>query len=169
MKTITTWFNKLNGKTEWDNPDKLRDAISILKDGRYVVEIKEVSHQRSLEQNNAMWAIPYAYYMHALTELGYFKDPSKQQIHEWAMHYCLPEDYKERIKAEWTALEPMVDIKTGELFKTAYRLTSTKMSTKDAMNYYENLQNFYAENLSSGSEDQIPDPDKNYKTKNNHK
>jgi hypothetical protein len=38
------------------------------------------------------------------------------------------------------------------------------MTTKDAMNYYENMQNFYAEWFAKDENDQIPDPRKDWKT-----
>jgi hypothetical protein len=106
------------------------------------------------------------YFKQALEETGNLKNPSDKQVHEWCMHHCLPEDYKERIRNEWNEQTEMIDIKTGEIFKTAFRLTSTKMSRIDAMNYYENMQQFYLENMSSGREkDFIPDPDPEWKNK----
>ena len=168
MKKLSTWFDVLeNGQKDIFKRDEFQEAVKGLKPGRYIYSIEKVENIRSKEQNNALWGIPYMYYERVLVELGHFKDPSKKQIHEWCMHYCLPEDYKERVKKEYDQEPALVDLKTGELFKSSFRLTTTKMSTRDAMNYYENLQNFYAENLSSGEEDQIPDPDKNWKDKLN--
>ncbi len=169
-KKTETWFDKSGDKKTWENLPEYKKLIDLLPDGRYIVRIEKVQNNRSLEQNNSIWAIPYKYFMKALTESGQLHEPSKQQVHEWCMHYCLPEDYKERIMADWKAIEPLADILTGELFKTAFRLTTTKMKTTDAMIYYENMQNFYAEHLSSGNEkDVIPDPDKNWKNKKNSK
>ena len=166
MKKIQTWFDVLpNGKKDIFKRDEFQNSINNLKQGRYLYIVEKIENIRSLEQNNAMWAIPYIYFEHALIEIGQFKNPSKQQIHEWCMHYCLPEDYKERIRKEWEEQEPLVDILTGELFKTSFRLTTTKMTTIDSIHYYEAMQSFYAEHLSSGSDDQIPDPDKNWKNK----
>jgi len=168
MNKIETWFEKWGDKITWENFDDYKQRLKELPSGRYIQKTEKVFNNRSLEQNNAMWAIPYKYFEQALTESGQLHDPSKNQIHEWAMHYCLPEDYKERIKAEWTAQEPLTDIRSGELFKTAFRLTSTRMTTVDAMNYYRNMQDFYAEYFSSGKEkDVIPGPVKNYKDKTN--
>lgn len=163
---ITIWFDVFEkGKKVIFNRDKFQDAINNLKPGRYLYTIEKVQNIRSLEQNNAMWAIPYKFFEHSLIEAGQLQNPSKQQVHEWCMHYCLPEDYKERIKKEWDEQPAMVDIRTGELFKTAFRLTTTKMTTVDAMHYYENMQNFYAEWFSKDENNQIPDPDKNWKNK----
>lgn len=164
MNKIETWFDKWGDEITWENIEDYKLRLRELPSGRYVQRTEKVYNNRSLEQNNAMWAIPYKYFDQALTETGQLHNPSKQQVHEWAMHYCLPEDYKERILAEWKAQEPLVDIRSGELFKTAFRLTTTKMSTVDAMHYYENMQNFYAEYFSSGKEkDVIPNPVKDWK------
>ncbi len=168
MSKIETWFDKWGKDLKWENLIEYKRLIEELPSGRYIVTIEKVFNNRSREQNNSIWAIPYKYFKQALINSGEFVNPSKQQIHEWAMHYCLPEDYKERIKLQWKEQEPLVDLRTGELFKTAFRLTTTKMTTVDAMHYYENMQNFYAEYLSSGDEkDVIPAPDKDWKKKNN--
>lgn len=165
MKKITTWVDVFDdGKKDIFNRDEFQGAIKNLKPGRYTYTIEKIENKRSLEQNNAMWGIPYLFFEQALVEAGQLQNPSKQQIHEWCMHYCLPNDYKERIKREWDEQIALVDIRTGELFKTAFRLTTTKMTTKDAMNYYENMQNFYAEWFAKDENDQIPDPRKDWKT-----
>jgi hypothetical protein len=164
MNKIETYFDKTGNVLKWENLDEYKKAIHNLPFGRYIVRIEKVFNKRSLEQNNAIFGIPYKYFEKVLTESGQLHNPSKQQIHEWCLHYCLPEDYKERIKQEWKDQEPLVDIRTGELFKTAFRLTSTKMTTVDAMTYYRNMQDFYAEFFSNGDEkDVIPDPIKGYK------
>jgi hypothetical protein len=82
------------------------------------------------------------------------------------MHYCLPDDYKERLKEGWNNTKPLIDIRTGELFKSAFRLTTKKMTTIDASNYYANMQKFYAEYFASGKpDDMIPDPIHDFKKK----
>ena len=76
----------------------------------------------------------------------------------------LPNDYRERIFEKWKLKEGMVNLRTGEIYKTPFRLTTTKMSKKDSNNYYEAMQNGYAMDFSSEDEnDQIPDPKKNWK------
>jgi hypothetical protein len=156
---IQTWIIVSDGKKEVHEKEKFQESLNSLKDGQYIYTVEEVCNTRSLDQNNAIWGIPYLFFTRALVEMGHFKNPSKEQIHEWCMYHCLPEDYKERIKKEWEDSLSMVDMKTGELFKTPFRLTTKKMTTTDAINYYSNLQQFYAEKLASGSEeDYIPDP-----------
>lgn len=161
---LTTWFDVFkDGTKQIHEKDKFKNAFDNLEPGRYIYIVEKQLNKRSLEQNNAMWAIPYLYFENSLVEAGQLQNPSKQQVHEWCMHYCLPEDYKERIRKEYDAQEPLVDIRTGELFKPSFRLTTTKMSTVDAMHYYENMQNFYAEWFAKDEKDQIPDPIKNWK------
>lgn len=165
ISKIKDHFDIINSKAYYTDRDKFLYLFKNLQDGRYIHTIELVKNIRSKEQNNAMWGIPYMYFERALIETGNYQNPSKDQIHQFCMHHCLPEDYKERIKKEWEDEPAMIDMKTGEMFKKAFRLTTTKMKTTDAMNYYTNMQNFYAENLSSGADDQIPDPDPDYKNK----
>lgn len=160
MSSIETYFTITAGKAKYADVEALRNAVSALPDGRYLNKIEKVTNARSLEQNNSIWGIPYQYFKRALTESGNYKDISKLQIHEFCMHHCLPADYKERILNEWKADPGMTDLNTGEIFKAAFRLTTTKMKTIDAMHYYENIQQFYSEWFSSGEPgDVIPDPD----------
>jgi len=166
MNKIETWFDKWGDEITWENIEDYKIQLKELPSGRYIQRTEKVYNNRSLEQNNAMWAIPYKYFESALIEAGIFKNPSKPDIHTWCMVQCLPSDYKQRIFEEWQAKEPIVNYKTFETYKEPFRLTTTKMKTTDSMHYYENLQMFYAENFSTGEEkDFIPDPKKDWKKK----
>jgi len=163
---IESYFYISSGVPNYNDKDKFKRAIAELPDGFYTHVIESAGKIRTVKQNNSMWGIPYIYFKRALHESGNYANISNQQVHEFCMHHCLPEDYKERIRTEWIDSPGMVDMKTGEVFKSAFRLTTTKMTTKDAMNYYEILQQFYAEWFSSGQDDDvIPDPDPDYKKK----
>lgn len=167
VKEITTWFDKQGDKITYEDLSKFKLLIKSLSDGRYINHIERIENIRSREQNNAMWAIPYLFFKAALIEAGILKDPSKNDVHKWCMVNFLPSDYKQRIFEEWQNIEPIVNYKTFETYKDPFRLTTTRMKTTDAMHYYENMQLFYAENFSTGFEnDMIPDPDPDYKKKN---
>ena len=166
MNRIETYFDKTGNVLKWENLEEYKKLINELPFGRYVVRIEKVYNNRSLEQNNSIWAIPYKYFESALIEAGIFKDPSKHDVHQWCMVQCLPSDYKQRIFEEWQKVEPIVNYKTFETYKEPFRLTTTRMKTTDCMHYYENMQLFYAEQFSSGDEkDVIPDPNPDWKKK----
>jgi hypothetical protein len=166
MKEISSICEIKDGRLEILNRDKFNQAVKVSKNGRYILSLKLVENIRSLEQNNTFFGIAYLYFEHALIEAGIFKDPSKMQIHTWCMVNYLPEDYRERIYEEWKKESGIVNHKTDEVYKEPFRLTSTKMSRSDAMHYYENMQNGYAIDFSTGEEnDFIPDPDPKYKRK----
>ena len=166
MTKLETWFDKSGDSIEYENLQEFKKCLKLLPNGRYINIIEKVDNIRSKEQNNSLWDIPYKYFEKALIEAGIFKNPSKLDVHTWCMVQCLPSDYKQRIFEEWQQKEAIVNYKTFETYKEPFRLTTTKMKTTDSMHYYENLQNFYAENFSSGEvKDLIPDPDPNYKNK----
>lgn len=166
IKVIDTYFDKIGENIEYDNLSDFKKCLKLLAQGRYIHHIEKVENIRSREQNNSMWGIPYIFFTSALIEAGIFKNPSKNDVHQWCMVNCLPSDYKQRIFDEWQKIEPIVNYKTFETYKEPFRLTTTKMKTTDANHYYENLQLFYAENFSSGEEnDFIPDPDPDWKKK----
>lgn len=163
---IETWFDVLDtGEKLWNNLLEYQKQVKNLKPARYTVSIEKVENIRSKEQNNSLWAIPYKFLQKVLIETGTLpEDCSKEQVHEWAMVNCLPENYRERIYEEWKNKPGTINIKTGEVYKQAFRLTTTKMRTIDCMQYYKNMQDCYAQNFSSGEiDDFIPDPKKDYK------
>jgi hypothetical protein len=168
VKKIETFFDVQNGIKFWYKLPEYKDQLEKLPDGRYTQSTEKVEHQQSREQNNARWAIPYMFMMKALKESGNIsQDASKKECHEFCMVNWLPADYRERIYEEWKNKPFIINMKTGEKYKEPFRLTTTRMTTRDSNNYYENMQNGYAENFSSGEpDDQIPDPDKNWKNKN---
>jgi hypothetical protein len=165
INKIENWFDIENGVKLWHELNKYRENLSNLKDGRYYILVERIENIRSRKQNNAMWAIPYMYFKQALIESGEFVTPSKEDIHEWCMLQFLPSDYRERIYEEWKNKALIVNRKTGEMYKQPFRLTTTRMTTKDANNYYEAMQNGYAEYFSKDENDFIPDPEKNWKNK----
>jgi len=165
MTTLETFFLQRSGKSNYPDKDKFIRLLAELPDGTYMNKIEPIGRIRTIKQNNTFWGLAYSFYKRALTESGNFKDISDEQTHVWCMHHCLPEDYKERIRKEYDEQTGMIDIKTGEVFKSAFRLTTTKMTTIDAIHYYENLQAFYLEWFSQRDDDFIPDPDPEYKKK----
>ena len=166
MSKLETYFRKISGKAIYPEHEAFIRKFEELPDGFYTHRIESAGRIRSIKQNNSMWGIPYVFFKKALQESGNYVNISDQQVHEFCMHHCLPEDYKERIRNEWKESTGMIDIRTGEMFKSAFRLTTTKMTTVDAMNYYTNMQQFYTEWFSSGKyDDYIPDPDPKYKKK----
>ncbi len=159
MNSIETYFTMKGGKAFYPDKDKFTRLIRALPDGFYLNKIEQAGNKRTIKQNNSMWGIPYAFFKRALIESGNYTNISNEQVHEFCMAHCLPEDYKERIRAEWDNDPGFVDYMTGEILKNPFRLTTTKMTTKDAANYYENLQRFYAEWFARDENDFIPDPD----------
>jgi hypothetical protein len=165
ISKIETYFDVQNGVRLWQDIDKYKSNMNILSDGRYYQLTEKIQNQRSREQNNALWAIPYAYMLPALIITGNLPEHAGKMVcHEWCMVNCLPLNYRERIYEEWKQEPGIVNIKTGEVYKQAFRLTTTKMKTNDCNQYYKNMQDLYAENFSSGEQDDlIPEPRKDWK------
>jgi len=166
---IQTWFDKIGDTIIWNKLPEYKQAIKDLPNGKFIVLIERVENVRSLEENNAMWGIPYMMFEAALIESGEFLNPSKKDIHNFCMVNCLPNDYRERIYKIWLEKPGVLNHKTGEIYKEPFRLTTTLLGKlEDWSNYYRNMQDFYAEYLSSGEKDLIPDPDKTKSKKYNN-
>lgn len=169
ISRIENWFDVQDNVKLWHELDKYKSNLSNLKDGRYYILVERIENQRSREQNNSLWALPYMFFKAALTESGELVNPSKNDVHEWCMLQFLPSDYRERIYEEWKSRQPIINHKTGEMYKQPFRLTTTRMTTKDCNHYYEAMQNGYTDMFSKDENDQIPDPDPRWKEKLNSK
>jgi hypothetical protein len=137
---------------------KIEESISKLKDGNYLLSIEKFYKPRSTQQNKAKFGIPYKLLR------SYFQDAFGESVSiEWVHEYCkenfLPEDYKEQLKEEWEKIKILVNYNTNKEIEIPFRLTTTKMSTIQEIEYYHNMQKFGAEFF----EIDIPDPDINYK------
>lgn len=156
---IINYFDKTDEGIEQLSETDINMALKTLVNGRYRQTIEKIYENRTDKQNNALWAIPYEIMQRCIIEVtgAYI---SKKEMHETiAMPNCLPKDYIERIKKEWEDDPGIVNKKTGQVIKPAFRLTSTKMTTVEMMKYYQNLQDFLWEMF----EAECPDPDPLYK------
>jgi hypothetical protein len=162
---IQTYFDVYSdGKVEYFQKDKFKSLIKNLKPGRYINKIEKLEDKRSLEQNNTYWGICYAYFERALVEAGILDGSANnayllKKTHEWCLHHFAPEDFVTRIREEWENDPGITDIKTGEIFKEPFRISSTLMTRKEGAKYFENMQDGYKEFFSIGDGDEIPNPD----------
>jgi hypothetical protein len=140
--------------------DKFSEAIDALVEGRYSVEIKKVYNKGSAKQNRATWGIPYKLLQQCfINSTGEYVDSN--WVHEFCKERFLPGEYVERIKKEHEE-DPknhIVNEKTGEEITIPFRLTTSKMTTVEKIEYYKELQRFGAEFFYC----EIPDPDPNWK------
>lgn len=139
----------------------IKMAIKMLVKGRYKQTIEKIYNKRSNQQNRAMWGIPYDILQRCIIEAtGEYI--SIEDVHEkYAMPNCLPKEYIERIKNKWEEYYGIVNEKTGQIIKPAFRLTTTEMNTTESTQYYKNLQDFIMEMFGAD----CPDPDPMYKFK----
>jgi hypothetical protein len=161
MKRISTWFDVLeNGTRNIFKRDEFQQAINDLKPSRYLYYIEEVEDVRSNEQNNTLFGLAYMYIEPKLVDMGIFEKASKSKlpIHYWCLNHFAPPDFVMRIREEWENEPEFVNMITGESFKEPFRISSKKMTKAEAAEYFKIMQDYYAENFSSGEKDLIPDP-----------
>ena len=137
---------------------QFEEAIKLLTNGRYIIKFYKHYKKRSNAQNNSFWGIPYTLIYEALINLGHY-DMTLEKAAEVCKENCLPSEYIEKLKSEQK--ETIINIKTGEIIEMPFRLTTTKLTTIWAMEYYRNMQQFGAEYLGID----IPDPDSDWKNK----
>jgi hypothetical protein len=133
---------------------KLKESISNLKDGNYLLTIEKFYRVRSIQQNRATFGIPYKLLRSCFSEAF-----GEAVSIEWTKEFCkerfLPADYVEQLKEDWNKSKILTNYETGQEIEIPFRLTSTKMSTVQQMEYYQNMQKFGAEFFQID----IPDPD----------
>jgi hypothetical protein len=133
---------------------KLKESISNLKDGNYLLTIEKFYKIRSIQQNRATFGIPYKLLRNCFSEA--FGEPvSIEFVHEFCKERFLPDDYVEQLKEDWQKSKILTNYETGLEIEIPFRLTTTKLSTVQEIVYYQNMQKFGAEFFQID----IPDPD----------
>lgn len=159
MKKLTAIWDIKDGVVHVVHRDKFKDAVKNLPNGRYICIIEKAYRKRSNNQNATFWAIAYRIIQEALEDTTGEK-VTPEFVHELCKDKCLPPDYVEQLKEDHENKEPeLINEETGEVYKSPFRLTTTKMTTTQAMEYYRNMQEFGREWLGCD----IPEPAPNYK------
>jgi hypothetical protein len=154
-KRITAVADKKNGLFHVIRRNDLQNAIDNLPEGRYTMLIEKQYSKRSTQQNRAIFGIAYNILRDAFQET-WGEPVTIEFVHNFCKNRFLPADYIERLKTEYEHKE-IVNKETGEVISTNFELTTTRMTTIEAMQYYANLQKFGAEFLNIN----IPDPNEN--------
>jgi hypothetical protein len=123
---------------------KLQESISKLKDGNYFLTIEKFYKVRSTQQNRATFGIPYKLLRSCFSE-AFGEAVSIEWTHEFCKERFLPDDYVEQLKEDWQKSKVLTNYETGLEIEIPFRLTTTKLSTVQSMEYYKNMQKFGAE------------------------
>lgn len=161
MNHIIGIADKKNGeKLKMLCRDKFADAVNSLSEGRYSIEIRKVYNKRSGKQNNSIWGIAYKIIQGCLSEAT-GENVSLEIVHEFCKERFLPADYVERINQDHKSDDrnTIVNENTGEAITIPFRLTTTKMTTVEGIEYYKKMQKFCAEFFYT----EIPDPNPDWK------
>lgn len=138
---------------------KLADAFKQLKDGKYFLILEKFYKKRSTQQNRAKFGIAYKILQSCFIQAT-GESVSIEWVHEFCKERFLPAEYVEMLKQEYLQKTRfIVNNETGEEIEIPMRLTTTKLSTVQEIEYYQNMQKFCAEFFNT----QIPDPQTNYK------
>ena len=117
------------GSLALTNRALFNDTIACLRDGDYIMEIKEKKKKRNNSQNGYLWAVVNQMVCRRLIDLGH--DVSIEETHDF-------------LKASFNYKE-LVNEDTGEVFKIP-RGTS-ELSTEEFSEYIERVVRFGAEIL----------------------
>jgi hypothetical protein len=145
------------GKLFLLNREKFSQAVSVAPDGKYFHLLELIRPKMSDKQRCANWGIAERIIRNCLIE-AYGEYVSKEDAHEFCMKHCLPKEYKDFLKQEWKSKKRSFRANKKQ-FALPFRLTTTKLTTVWAMEYYINMQVFALEWFNAT----IPDPDPNYK------
>lgn len=139
---------------------KLSESFKKLKDGNYWLSLEKFYKRRSNQQNRAKFGIAYKILRACFSE-SFGCSVSIEWVHEFCKERFLPAEYVEKLRAEWEQSKILINYQTGQEIEIPFRLTTTKMTTVEEMEYYQNMQVFCAEFFGQ----EIPDPDPDYMNK----
>jgi hypothetical protein len=117
------------GSLALTNRPLFNDTIACLRDGDYIMEIKEKKKKRSNSQNSYLWAVVNQMVCRRLIELGH--DVDLEETHDF-------------LKASFNYKE-VVNENTGEVFKIPKGTSA--LSTEEFSEYIERVVRFGAEIL----------------------
>lgn len=117
------------GSLALTNRPLFNDTIACLRDGDYIMEIKEKKKKRSNSQNSYLWAVVNQMVCRRLIELGH--DVDLEETHDF-------------LKASFNYKE-VVNENTGEVFKIPKGTSG--LSTEEFSEYIERVVRFGAEIL----------------------
>lgn len=159
-KKINTLLYLKSGKLSIIKEGIFRDALKIADDGRYFLTLEKVYHKRSTLQNNSIWGIPYKHLQECLIE-SWGRYVKIDEVHEFCKLNFLPQEYIDRLQDEYMDDDDnkVKNLKTGDVKMIPFRLTTTKMTTVESMEYYKNMQDFAMDYFNCD----IPDPDPEWK------
>jgi hypothetical protein len=117
------------GSLALTNRPLFNDTIACLRDGDYIMEIKEKKKKRSNSQNGYLWAVVNQMVCKRLIELGH--DVDMEETHDF-------------LKASFNYKE-VINENTGEVFKIPKGTSA--LSTEEFSEYIERVIRFGAEVL----------------------
>ena len=130
--------------------EKYLEACKNLPDGLYKWSLERCYSNRTLKQNAASWGVIYDAMQPILSDamgeyIPLYAPDDEVSVHNILKGKCLPKAYVERLKIEYEAKQ-YVDKTTGEiLYSKPFRLTTTKMTTVEMSEYFENIRIFARE------------------------
>jgi hypothetical protein len=134
---------------------KLAESFKKLKDGKYFLTLEKFYKKRSTQQNRSKFGIAYKILQSCFIQTT-GESISIEWVHEFCKERFLPAEYVEKLKEEYLQRNRfIVNNETGEEIEIPLRLTTTKLSTVQEIEYYKNMQKFCAEFFNT----EIPDPD----------
>lgn len=134
---------------------KLAESFKQLKDGKYFLTLEKFYKRRSTQQNRARFGIAYKILQSCFIQAT-GESVSIEWVHEFAKERFLPAEYVEMLKIEYEQKENTVtNMDTGEQINIPMRLTTTRLTTVQEMEYVKNMRDFCLDFFNT----EIPEPD----------
>ena len=137
MNKLEAYANIESGKMKIVHKDRFVNAISGLKDGRYLLTLERKYNKRSNAQNRYLWGIVYFLAKQGFNDIGY--DLTTEQVHDF-------------FKDAFCKIELASEV-TGEV--RTFTSSTANLKTTEFMVYLSKIQQFCAEELHI----EIPDPE----------
>lgn len=136
----------IGGKLILKNRSNFESAVKSAPQGTYFLTLEKFYKQRSIQQNKARFGVLYKTLKAGFIEV-FGESVDIEYIHDICKQNCLPSEYVERLKKEHKENNKKIKKKKGYMLAMPFRLTTTKLTTLEEMEYCENIRKFAAEYL----------------------
>lgn len=147
MVIYSTVFSVKDRKKSVQKHAEFKEISDNLPDGLYCITIQQVIGKRTRQQEKTWWGVLVEKFIRpALSELSGF-EYSNEQTFEIIKKECLPEAYKQRLINEYKELATRLTIDGKEKLLPEFRLTSTKLTKSESIEFIDNIYAFSIEYL----------------------
>lgn len=146
---ISTIIHVINNNKSIQKRNEFECFYSNLTDGVYLLIIEQIISKKTRNQEKAWWGVLIDKFIRpTLNQLSGF-EYTKDQVFEIIKKECLPDAYKEKLITDYKNMAYKLTIEGKEKLIPEFRLTTTKLTKIEAVEFIDNIYSFSKEYLNT--------------------